>query len=133
MVKTPTYYVFKMYKVHQDAMLLPIDITCEDYEYDGVKIPSVTASASKDAEGKIHISLCNVNPDNDIDISVDMRGTEKLSNASGEIITAKAMNSFNDFNKSEEVNLQSFTGFTLDQNVLNISLPSKSVVTLTVQ
>ena len=29
MVLTPTYYVFKMYKVHQDATYLPIDLTCE--------------------------------------------------------------------------------------------------------
>ena len=27
MVLTPTYYVFKMYKVHQDATYLPIDLT----------------------------------------------------------------------------------------------------------
>ena len=27
MVLTPTYYVFKMYKVHQDATYLPIEIS----------------------------------------------------------------------------------------------------------
>ena len=32
MVLTPTYYVFKMYKVHQDATYLPIDLTCEKDE-----------------------------------------------------------------------------------------------------
>ena len=29
MVLTPSYYVFKMYKVHQDATYLPIDLECE--------------------------------------------------------------------------------------------------------
>ena len=29
MVLTPTYYVFKMYNVHQDATYLPLDLSCE--------------------------------------------------------------------------------------------------------
>ena len=31
MVLTPTYYVFKMYSVHQDAVMLPVDVQSESY------------------------------------------------------------------------------------------------------
>lgn len=31
MVLTPTYYVYKMYNVHEDATLIPIDLKCDDY------------------------------------------------------------------------------------------------------
>ena len=31
MLLTPTYHVFEMYKVHQDATLLPLDLSCEEY------------------------------------------------------------------------------------------------------
>src|SRR5664280_42314 len=33
MILTPTYYVFEMYKVHQDATYLPVDIQTADYTH----------------------------------------------------------------------------------------------------
>jgi alpha-N-arabinofuranosidase len=130
LVKTPTFYVFKMYKVHQDATLLPINVTCEDYSFNGMTLPSVSTSASTDSEGKIHLSLCNINPDGQIDIKIELRGAGKLKKVKGEIITAPAMNDYNDFGKSEKVNSKPFSEFALDKNLLKLSLPSKSVVTL---
>ena len=130
LVKTPTFYVFKMYKVHQDAILLPINVECEDYSFDGMTLPGVSASASKDSSGKIHISLCNLNPNNQTEIDIELRGADKLAKVKGEIITAPAMNDYNDFGKPEKVNIQTFSGYKLDKSILKVSLPSKSVVTL---
>jgi alpha-N-arabinofuranosidase len=130
LVKTPTFYVFKMYKVHQDATLLPINVTCEDYSYNGMTLPSVSASASKDSQGKIHVSLANFNPNKTTEVEIDFRGADRLSRVTGEIITAPAMNDYNDFGVPEKVNIKSFSGYKLDKNFLKVSLPSKSVVTL---
>lgn len=129
LVKTPTFYVFKMYKVHQDATLLPIRLSCEDYAFEGESIPSVTASASKDANGKIHVSFSNANPHKSIDLEVDLRGMDGLSKSRGEIITSKNLNDYNDFDK-EIVNIQPFSQFSLKKNSLKISLPAQSVVTI---
>jgi alpha-N-arabinofuranosidase len=130
LVKTPTFYVFKMYKVHQDATLLPMSLTCEDYTYDGMTLPSVSASASKDNTGKIHVSISNINPNKDVALEIDLRGAKKLSKVTGEIIMAPEINSYNDFDKPEKVNIQPFSQFKLRDNLLQLSLPSKSVVTL---
>src|SRR5699024_1904783 len=57
MLLTPTYYVFDLYKKHQDAILLPIKLESPDYELsDGEKIPAINGSASIDSTGKIHLS-----------------------------------------------------------------------------
>lgn len=133
LVKTPTFYVFKMYKVHQDATLLPIHVQCEDYSYNGMTLPGVSASASKDSQGKIHLSLSNINPNRGVDVEIDLRGADKLSKVKGEIITASAMNDYNDFGKPEKINIKSFSGYKLDKNLLKVSLPSKSVVTLEIE
>ena len=132
MVKTPTYYLFKMYKVHQNATLLPLEISCEDYQFEDLNLPSVSASASKTSEGDINISLANINPKKDVELTIDLRGSGKLSEVTGEIITSEFMNDYNDFGKPEKVNLQSFDGCKLENNILHISLPAKSVVTLKV-
>ena len=129
-VKTPTFYVFKMYKVHHDATLLPIDVTCDDYTFDGMTLPSVSASASQDKEGKIHVSLCNIDPNGNRSVEIDLRGTGELSNSNGEIITAPNDNDYNDFGQPEKVNIKKFSSFSLDKNVLKVDLPSKSVVTI---
>ena len=130
LLKTPTFYVFKMYKVHHDATLLPIDVTCEDYTYDGMTLPSISASASKDKEGRIHVSLTNIDMHKDRSIEIDLRGSDILSNAVGEIITAPNENDYNDFGQTEKVNIQKFSSFTFQNNILKINLPAKSVVTI---
>ena len=62
MIVTPTYWVFEMYTVHQDATLLPSELQSADYEFGDKTIPAVSASASRDKDGKIHVTLCNLNP-----------------------------------------------------------------------
>lgn len=52
MVLTPTYYVFKMYKVHQDATYLPIEISCQQMNVrDKRTLPLISATASKTKMG----------------------------------------------------------------------------------
>ena len=60
MLLTPTYHVMEMYNVHQDATNLPIEIKTNDYSFEDKKLPAVSASASKDKAGLVHISLTNI-------------------------------------------------------------------------
>ena len=129
-VKTPTFYVFKMYKVHHDATLLPIDVTCDDYKYEDMTLPSISASASKDKDGVIHVSLCNIDMNKSRSVEIDLRGTDKLSKSSGEIITSAKENDFNDFGQPEKVNIKKFSSFSVKNNILKVDLPAKSVVTI---
>jgi alpha-L-arabinofuranosidase len=129
-VKTPTFYVFKMYKVHHDALLLPINVMCDNYTFDGMTLPSVSASASKDREGKIHVSLTNIDMHHDRTVEIDLRGAENLSTTAGEIITAPHENDYNDFGQSEKVTVQKFTSFSVRNTMLKVNLPAKSVVTI---
>jgi len=130
LVKTPTFYVFKMYKVHQNATMLPINVKCENYTYNGETLPAISASASKDSTSKIHVSLTNINPDKNVNVEIDLRGTSELTNSKGEIITAQEMNAYNDFGKAEKVNIQNFSGYKLQNDILKVDMPSKSVVTI---
>ena len=74
MILTPTYHVFDMYKVHQDAERLATNYSGADYEMDGEKIPQVSVTASKDQDGKIHVSLCNVSHAEQSDVTIQLRG-----------------------------------------------------------
>lgn len=131
MVLTPTYHVFNMFKVHQDAELLAVSLDSGEYRREGAAIPQVSASASLDDANKIHISLCNLNPAEAAVIDCDIRG-RKCSAVSGTVLTASALNAHNTFEQPEAVKPGAFNGATLKDGVLQVSLPPKSVVVLEV-
>jgi alpha-N-arabinofuranosidase len=129
MILTPTYHVFEMYKVHQDATLLPSEISSPDYSFGGDKIAAVSASASRDRTGAIHITLCNLDPHNPNTIAVDLRGM-KPARVAGRILTAESTSSHNTFEKPEVVKPAPFSGATLTESGLQVQLPPKCVVAL---
>lgn len=127
---TPTYYVFEMYKVHQDATLLPLKLTSAEYSRMGRKLKSISSSASIDKDGVIHITLINIDPANDIELSCEVRGTKTSTISNGQIITAKEVGSFNTFDNPSQVTLQSFKNASYKNGVLSMKLPAKSLVTI---
>jgi alpha-N-arabinofuranosidase len=129
MVLTPTYHVFDMYKVHQDAVKLPVFIECEDYSLLGSRIPAISASASIDSEDRIHISLCNVDPNTERKISLELRGAS-LTKVSGQIISSGNMQDYNSFDKPDTVGIRDFKDASVSGSTVRVTLPAKSVVTL---
>jgi len=133
MVRTPTFYVFKMYKVHQDAVLLPTEFSAKEYTINDESIPSLSVSASRDKAGRINITIANVNPTKNIKSSIHFDGMDKIGDIKSEIITAPEMNSMNDFGEEEIVTIEAFKAFKKKNAQIDIELPSKSVVLFTIE
>lgn len=125
MVKTPTYHVFRMYNVHQDAMLVPLELTCEKYEYEGEEIAAVSASASE-KDGVLSLTLTNANPNKVVELEVNISGDMEPFN--GQVVTGDQMNDYNDFGTEEKVSVRDFDTGKARKGVLKLSIPSKSVV-----
>jgi alpha-N-arabinofuranosidase len=131
MILTPTYHVLEMYNVHQDATMLPLSIKTDEYSFGQEKLPSVSASASRDKAGVVHISLVNLNPNKAQDITIDLRGTNS-KNLSGRVLTAPKVQDHNTFEKPTAVNPAAFSGAKWQDGKLKLSLPPISVVVLAV-
>jgi alpha-N-arabinofuranosidase len=129
MIVTPTYRVFEMYTVHHDATLLPSDLESAVYEFNSQKIPDVSASASRDQAGRIHVSLCNLNPNQPAVVACDLRGA-KAREISGRVLTAPEMNAHNTFDQPENVRPAGFNAFKATESGFVATLPAKSVVVL---
>ena len=133
MVLTPTYYVFKMYKVHQDATYLPLDLTCDKMNVrDNRTVPMVSATASKDKNVVIHISLSNVDADNAQEITVNLPDVN-AKKAIGEILTSANLTDYNSFEKPNIVKPASFKEVKINKGIMKVKLPAKSIVTLELQ
>ena len=129
MLLTPSYHVFEMYTVHQDATMVPLDVRSERYEYAGYNVPVVSASASVDAAGKLHITMSNTNPNADAAVTVHVGGLQAKS-VSGRVLTGAAMNAHNTFEQPENVKPAAFSGAKLAGDGLQVNLPKMSVVVL---
>ncbi len=129
MIVTPTYHVFEMYQHHQGATLLPVWVNCDNYTMDGEAIPAVSASASRDAQGVITLSLCNLDPNRSIELKGEARGTE-IREITGRVLTAGAIDAHNTFEDPERVAPTQFDEHRLEQGGLTVKLPPKSVVVL---
>jgi alpha-N-arabinofuranosidase len=128
-VLTPTYYVFKMYKVHQDASLIPVDLSAPEYKMDQTSLPSLSASASRDKEGKLHLSIVNLDPNRPAEVSTTVSGSN-VKNISGEILTASMMNAMNTFDNPNTIKPAAFSSYKLQGSQLTLNIPAKSVVVL---
>ncbi len=131
MVLTPTYYVFKMYKVHQDATMLPVDLKCDKYTLDSQSVDAVNCSASV-KEGVLSITLCNLDPNKSQQVSFELPGFNGTK-VTGKVVTADKMNAYNDFGKKDEVSLADFKNVKFTNGKIEAVLPSKSVVLIQVR
>ena len=132
MLVTPTYHVFEMYKVHQDATFLPVTLQTPDYTYGSNSIPAVDATASRDRAGRVHLSLVNCNPREAAQVTCKLDGVT-AAKVTGRVLTAPTVQSHNTFDKPNEVEPTTFTDFKVDGGSLAINLPSKSVVVLEIE
>ncbi len=110
MILTPTYHVFEMYTVHQDAVMLPIAVTHgAEYGVDDDSMVAISASASRDSLGVIHITMSNRDPDHPRVVVADLRGTQ-AHGVTGRVLTAPAINSYNSFEHPDVVRPVPFSG-----------------------
>jgi alpha-L-arabinofuranosidase len=128
MLRTPTYWVFEMFKNHQGGTTLPVELTAPDYTFGGTTIPSVSASATRAADGRtVHLSLVNTNPSAGVTVKVAVSGMAPAS-ASGRVLTAPTLQAHNTFAAPDAVAPAVFTGLTLAGGSLDVRLPARSVV-----
>lgn len=129
MLLTPTYHVMEMYNVHQDATLLPLQIKTNDYTFNNDKLPAVSASASKDATGAIHISLVNIDAKAAQDVSIELRGV-KASSVTGRVLTSDKLQDYNSFEAPDKIKPAVFKDASLSGSTLKVKLPAHSVIVL---
>ena len=153
MTLTPTYHAFDMYRVHMDAKMLPVTVRTENMLADGrlrvrrkgpydapqnfrgpvLPANQVSASASVNDAGTIHISLVNADPRNAVEVSCTIDGLAAGRKGAGKIITSGDLQDHNTFADPNKVVLYDFDDFSVNGGRVAVKLPAKSVVTLEIR
>jgi alpha-N-arabinofuranosidase len=133
LVKTSTFYVFKMFAPHHtaNARWAPNTLNSENIQGNNTSFPVLSSGATVDDTGGVNISLVNVDLVNSrsVDIKLDTDTTSYVV-SSAQVITGDAKDAFNDFGQPERVNAQPLaaSSFQACGRSLSVDLPPKSVV-----
>ncbi len=128
MILTPTYHVFRMYVPFQDATFIPVDYDAGRYTHGAISLPRVDAIAARDAAGTVWLSLTNLDPSRPVDVATSLLGID-ASSASGETLTAPAIDSVNTFEAPATVTPRPMSA-KVQGNRLTLSLAPRSVTVL---
>ncbi|MGQ8365504.1 alpha-N-arabinofuranosidase [Glaciecola sp. 1036] len=125
MLLTPTYHVFRMHIPFQDATYVPIELDGnETYGQGEHQVPKINASAARGKDGKLWITLVNVDPNNDEVINLG----SAYKRITGEILTAETMDAHNTFKDPNAVRPTSFEVSPAENGELVITLPPKAII-----
>lgn len=132
MILTPTYHVMEMYNVHFDNTLLPIHVNTENYKLGEGSLPAVSASASRDENGRVFISLVNIDANKTHHVDLDLRGGD-FSKINSRILKSEKLQDHNSFENSNKIKPEKFEGAIFSGNNISVKIPPFSVVVLEVQ
>jgi alpha-N-arabinofuranosidase len=131
MLLTPTYWVFDLYKVHQDARLLSLKVQSPLFVCGKDTVRAVNASASVDSTGIIHISLVNLDAHKSILVKANL--PKVAQSVTGQLMTAEKFNDVNTFEQPNKVKIAPFIGAALTDNQINVALPPLSILMLEIK
>jgi alpha-N-arabinofuranosidase len=135
-VLTPTYHVFRMYNVHQDATAVPVAFASDSLSTTSGRLyPTLSVSASK--KENLHVSLANPSVDESKTVELEFDSL-KPSKVSGEVLIGKgkgieAVKSYNDFEGKSVVAPAPFKDFKTSWKTLKVTLPPASVLVLEIK
>ena len=134
MIKTPTYYVFRMYAAHQGAELLSSELLEAGTVGSGKnELSKIYESVSEDKDGVITITLTNNSLEAAEDIDVSLTKDADSYNVCEASIVKGTMNAHNTFDAPETVKEEKFDAVTKVQGGFKISIPACSVVSIRIK
>lgn len=130
MLKTPTYFVYKMYNTHRGNKYVPAEIRSDLLQKEEGRLADVHAISSTTSvsqAGKLSISVTNVDLDNEVDVTVNLGAGGKAFTA--EILTSPDIKDYNSFDEPAKVGTVAFSEFSVDGESLTFKIPAHSIVT----
>lgn len=130
MVLTPTYHLFKLMKGHMDGELIDIDFDEGCYDCNGIKVPSLSISASE-KNNIMTVSITNTRLDSDKHLEIEIRDGE-YSCVSGQLLTANDMHDCNTFEEPNKV-CPANANVKFENGIISLNVPAMSAVVLTIK
>jgi len=124
MIKTPTYWVFEMFKHHQGGQVVPVEVEIPTTTVEGIELPAISLSATV-KDGVQLTSIANLDPTTARVLELGVGEVLEVR-----VLTGEDMTAHNTFESPE--NVKPVAGSYESANgVVRVSIPKYSIVTVT--
>lgn len=134
LVLTPTYYVFKMYRPHQDAEFIPLTVECDTIKDSKNRpVPSLSVTATRAADGSVTLSLVNPVLDSAHKVDIALPKGFPVKVAQAEVLVASDIHAKNTFEAPATVQPSDFRSVKVKNGQMSVQLPPMSIVSVTLR
>ena len=130
MVLTPTYHVFEMYKLFQDAECLPVENDSPLKVVSGETYPGLDVTAAR-KDGTVRIALTNTDLKEDCKLSIALDSEAKSLTA--RILKSADIRSHNTFEAPHAVEPTGFYSYKIKNGRIELTLPAGSILVMEVE
>ncbi|MBS6163682.1 MAG: alpha-N-arabinofuranosidase [Clostridiales bacterium] len=132
MVLTPTYHVFDLFSVHQEATLVGSWLEAGETGPAGCRVPLLSQSASVDGDGVLHITLVNLSASSSCTIRTTLEGMEEIGTVSAQVLSG-AIQGKNDFEAPQRIQPAPLKNVDIGRDCFDLELPACSVAAIAVR
>lgn len=133
MVLTPTYHAFWLYRPHQGATFIPTTCSATSRQVTPTRaVPEVSVTASRDKEGKLHLSIVNPELEKEPTILISFDALQPKT-VSASMLRSDSIDAYNDFGNTNRVGVKPFKGAKIVKAGIELKLPSASILTLEIE
>jgi alpha-N-arabinofuranosidase len=120
-----------MYVPFQDSTFVPVTFDAGKYTHGDVALPRVDAIAAKGADGKLWLEVTNVDPNQPVDVQLNIAGVSPKG-VVGETLTAPKVDSINTFDAPNTVVPKPYSA-KVSGGKLTLRLEPKSVTVVALE
>jgi alpha-N-arabinofuranosidase len=133
LIRTPTYWVYWMYRPHMGASAVRCQLEPQETVTDsqGRAVPCLSASASLSSEARqLFVTVANIHLSETAEVTVQAEGAKLGGRAKGQLLTAADVRAHNDFDAPDRVRPQEISFSARRQ--LTLALPPAAVLAISV-
>jgi len=101
-IRTPTYYVFDMYRPHMGARQVPLQVRAQDLKISGGAALFGLAGSASLGDGQLTLTLVNPSLEADVTARVELKGAQ-VREARGQVLAHADVAAANSFESPDEV------------------------------
>ncbi len=133
LVRTPTFHVFEMNKVHHDATAVPVHVRAPQAVHvdDDGEVGTVSASASVSG-GVCHVSVTNTDLETPLVATIDVRGA-RVGAVSGRVLAPGAVGDHNTAQRPADVAPRPLEGLESTAHAVRVTVPPHAFAVLRIE
>ncbi len=127
----PVYANVKRYVTNWDKDV----VSRFDLRLDKPGIPVISSTVSKDAAGKINFTVSNLHPNDNQEVTFEIRGVKvnRIVQESAKILTGNSVDAINTFESPEQVQPKPYRDAKLNNGSLTLKIPKHSLVVISLE